>query len=126
RPLAERIGQIQSLLPALDLVEVADQTGVGFKDVAGVYFAIDDRLELHTLRDRISALPREERWEALARRALQEDLQREHCALTVEVLGQATAGSVGERLAVWTARNSAAVDRCVQVLGDVLAGGSAA
>jgi len=122
--LAERIGHLDSLLPALDLVEASEATGVGFDDVAGVYFAIDDRLELHALRGLIAALPREERWDALARRALWEDLQSEHRALAVSVLRSSDSGPVGQRLAAWSAQNAAALERCVQVLADVKAGGA--
>jgi glutamate dehydrogenase len=123
--LAGRVGQLESLLAALDLVEVAAATGVGFEEAAGVYFAIDDRLELHALRALISALPREERWEALARRALWEDLHGEHRALTIDVLRQSEAGPAAERLSAWIAHNAAAVERCVQVLADVKAGAAA-
>jgi glutamate dehydrogenase len=125
RELAGRVALLESLLAALDLVEVATATGVGFEEAAGVYFAIDDRLELHSLRERISALPREERWEALARRALWEDLQSEHRALTADVLRESGGGPVAERVGSWIAHNAAAVERCVQVLADVKAGGAA-
>ncbi|MGH3115651.1 MAG: NAD-glutamate dehydrogenase domain-containing protein, partial [Gaiellales bacterium] len=120
--LATRVGHLESLLPALDLVEVTAATGLSLEDVTGVYFAIDDRLELHALRDRIAALPREERWEALARRALWEDLQNEHRGLTVDVLRESGDGPVSERVGAWIAHNAAAVERCVQVLADVKAG----
>jgi glutamate dehydrogenase len=122
--LAERIGHLDSLLPALDIVEAAERTGLGFDDVARVYFAIDDRLELHALRGLIAALPREERWDALARRALWEDLISEHRALTVSVL-RSSDSPVGQRLPAWTAANAAALERCGQVLADVRAGGAA-
>jgi len=122
--LAERIGHLDSLLPALDVVEASEATGLGFDDVAGVYFAIDDRLELHALRGLIAALPREERWDALARRALWEDLQSEHRALAISVLRSSESGPVGQRLAAWSAQNRAALERCVQVLADVRAGGA--
>jgi glutamate dehydrogenase len=120
--LADRIGYLESILPALDLVDVAAATGLSFEEVTGVYFAIDDRLELHALRDRIAALPREERWEALARRALWEDLQSEHRTLTADVLRESENGPVGERVRTWIAHNAAAVERCMQVLADVKAG----
>ena len=123
--LAGRVGQLESLLAALDLVEVAEATGLGFEEVAGVYFAIDDRLELNSLAGAIAALPREERWEALARRALWEDLQSEHRALTADVLRESEAGPAAERLDTWIAHNAAAVERCVQVLADVKAGDAA-
>ena len=42
--------------------------------------------QLHWLRDRIVALPRDDRWRALARAALRDDLYGLHRALTAEVL----------------------------------------
>jgi glutamate dehydrogenase len=120
--LADRVGHLESILPALDLVDVAAATGLSFDEVTGVYFAIDDRLELHSLRDHIAALPREERWEALARRALWEDLQSEHRALTADVLRESEDGPVAERVGTWMAHNAPAVDRCAQILAEVMAG----
>jgi glutamate dehydrogenase len=122
--LATRIGFLTALVPSLDLVEVAASTGLSFEEAARVYFAIDDRLELHGLRARIAALPREERWEALARRALWEDLQSEHRALTVDVLQESPNGDVPDRVRAWLTDNAAAVERCAQVLADVKAGGA--
>ncbi len=122
--LATRVAYLRSLVPALDLVEVAAATGVSFADATSVYFAIDDRLELHALRGRITALPREERWEALARRALWEDLQSEHRALTADVLRESAKDAVADRVREWLAHNGPAVERCSQVLADVKAGGA--
>ena len=48
------------------------------------------RLELHWLRDRIVALPRDDRWRALARAALRDDLYALHRELTAEVLRSAS------------------------------------
>ena len=120
--LAARVAHLEALVPALDLVDVAAAIGVGFEDVAGVYFAVDERLDLHLLRRCITALPREERWDALARRALWEDLQSEQRALTADVLRESDDGPVEERVRAWFARNAAPVERCVQVLADVKAG----
>jgi glutamate dehydrogenase len=119
--LAEHVGYLESMLPALDLADIAAATGLSFEEVTGVYFAIDDRLELHSLRDRIAALPREERWDALARRSLQEDLQSEHRALAAYVLREAEDRPVAERVDTWRDRNAAAVQRCSHVLADVKA-----
>ena len=47
---------------------------------------LGERLELHWLRDRIVALPRDDRWRALARAALRDDLYSLHRSLTAEVL----------------------------------------
>jgi glutamate dehydrogenase len=120
--LASRVAHLEALVPALDLVEVSAATGVSLEEVTGVYFAIDDRLELHALRARIAALPREERWDALARRALWEDLQSEQRALTADVLQESGDGPVAERVRAWSAHNALAVERCLQMLADVKAG----
>ena len=50
------------------------------------YFRLGSRLELNWLRDRIIELPRDDRWQALARAALREDLLGIHRELTREVL----------------------------------------
>ena len=46
------------------------------------YFRSARRLELDWLRDRIIELPRANRWQALARAALRDDLYSLHRALT--------------------------------------------
>jgi glutamate dehydrogenase len=119
--LAARVGYLQSLLPVLDLVEVASATSMSLDEATAVYFAIDDRLGLHGLRELVAALPRQERWEALARRALWEDLQGEHRALTTDILREA-AGGGAHRVARWIDDNAAAVERCEHILADVKAG----
>jgi glutamate dehydrogenase len=121
--LATRVAQLATLLPSLDLVEVATSTGLSFDEVAGVYFAVGDQLELHALRERISALPREERWDALARRALWEDLLDEQRALAADVLRESGNGPIADRVSAWIAHNALPVERCQQVLADVKAGG---
>jgi glutamate dehydrogenase len=45
-------------------------------------------------------------------------------ALTADVLRRSLDGSAADRVAAWLARNAAPVDRCLQVLGDVKAGGT--
>jgi glutamate dehydrogenase len=122
--LASRVAHLEALVPAFDLVEIGAATGVSFEEAMGVYLAIDDRLELHSLRARIAALPREERWEALARRALGEDLYSEQRALATDVLRESGSGTGGERVSAWIARNALPVERCMQVLADVKAGTS--
>jgi glutamate dehydrogenase len=121
--LASRVAHLEALVPSLDVVEVAAAGGLSLEEVAGIYFTVGDRLELHSLRERIAALPRESRWEALARRALWEDLQNELRKLTTDVLRTSSGdGAVEERVSAWVARNSLPIDRWLQVLEDVKAG----
>ena len=86
------------MFATFDIVEVADDAGSTWRTVAAVHFQLGERLELHWLRDRIVALPRDDRWRALARAALRDDLYGLHRALTAEVLARAKGDDVAERV----------------------------
>ncbi|HKY77645.1 MAG TPA: NAD-glutamate dehydrogenase, partial [Acidimicrobiia bacterium] len=138
KDLAARVAALDGLAPALDVLHVAGGTPVqdatGFDtsvgalvtglgepgedvldDVAAVYFALGDALELDYLRDRIAALPRDDRWQTLARSALGDDYAQERAALTAEIL---RAGGLDR----WMARHRAAVDRFLLVIEDIRGG----
>ena len=70
--------------------------------MAEVYFALDEYLKLDWLRGRILDLPRDDRWQSLARAALREDLHVVHSAITAEVLRTSPPGAqrsrAGDRL----------------------------
>jgi glutamate dehydrogenase len=69
-------------------------------------------------------LPRDTRWDAMARAALRDDVYAEQAALTAEVLRAGADGrSPGERVDVWLSQNQAPIERCVQVPADVRAAG---
>ena len=69
--------------------------GRDLDEVASVYFALSDRFRVDDLLSQISALPREDRWQTLARMALRYDLYAALAALTGEVLGRVHAVRVG-------------------------------
>src|SRR5919201_879160 len=122
--LAEHAAHFESLVPALDIVEIAGSVGVDAASAAKVYFELGGRLELHWLRDQIIALPRDTRWDALARAALRDDVYAEQAALTAEVVRAGADGlSADERVEAWLSRNEIAVDRCLQVVADLRASG---
>jgi glutamate dehydrogenase len=106
----------------LDVVEVASSTGRPVEEVAEVYFALDAVLELGLLRERVLALPRNDRWQTLARAALRDDLNASQAALTASVLQITEPGEPEKRIAAWTELNAAAVARAAQVLEDIVAG----
>ncbi|MEU8206747.1 NAD-glutamate dehydrogenase [Streptosporangium sp. NPDC049046] len=118
--LAERVAAMVPAYSTFDLVEVAARTGRPVHDVAEVYFDLADRLQLSRLRERVVALPRDSRWNSMARAALRDDLYAAHAALTHGVLTHSTPGlSPEERLARWTEANSAAVSRARQTLSEI-------
>jgi glutamate dehydrogenase len=121
--LAERVAHLEALVPSFDIVEIASAAELSVAEVAKVSFALGARLELHWLRDRIIDLPRETRWEAMARAALRDDVYAEQAALTAEVIQAATDGAAGtDGVDAWLAQNRPAVERCLQVLADIRTG----
>jgi glutamate dehydrogenase len=122
--LAGRVASLSDRFAALDIVGVATATGRPIDEVAALHFLIGGRMHLHWLRDRIATLPRENRWQAMARAALRDDLFGLHAELTADVLRGA--GEPGEpadaRLDAWIEANRQVVDRCLGILGDIRAG----
>ena len=122
--LALEVASGNDLLSALDVVEVASSAAIPVEAAAAVYFALGERLDLHWLRDRIAALPRDNRWQALSRAALRDDLFAQSSALTLDALrlemGEA---SPAERVEAWLEQNRIPVARCRQILGDLASAG---
>ena len=78
-------------------------TGRAIEETAEVYFDLADRLQITRLRDRITALPREDRWSTMARAALRDDLYAAHASLAADVLqvtGPGQPGGAAGRLGV--------------------------
>ncbi len=121
--LARRVAIYKELFSTLDIVEVAKSEQMSVEDVSAVYFSLGEELDLHWMRDQIIALPRDNRWQALARAALRDDLHSQERLLTRDVLRQeSTKPDAGSRIAAWMTRNDVAVQRCRQVLADLKGG----
>jgi glutamate dehydrogenase len=117
--LAHWIAAMVPAYSAFDIVEIASQVGRGIDETAEVYFDLADRLQISRLRDRITALPREDRWGTMARNALRDDLYTAHAALAKDVLTVTASGTPEQRLGVWVARNESAVTRATQTLVEI-------
>jgi glutamate dehydrogenase len=120
--LAERVAAMVPTYSAFDIVQVAARTGRPVEETADVYFDLSDRLQITRLRDRITALPREDRWSTMARAALRDDLYAVIASLTQDVLGVSGSGipmTPEERLATWESRNEVAVSMARQMLGEI-------
>jgi glutamate dehydrogenase len=83
-------------------------------------------LKLDWLRGRILDLPRDDRWQSLARAAFREDLHVVHSAIAAEVLRTSTPGARGhEQVTGWVESIEAATNRCLRLLGDIINSGRA-
>ncbi len=118
--LARQVAGFPAVLSALDVVSAAEATGRDYDQVSRVYFKLGFELDLNWLRGRIIELPRTDRWQALARTALRDELYGLQRQLTEEVLSGATGGADTETaIAAWRERNSGAVERCLGMLADI-------
>jgi glutamate dehydrogenase len=117
--LAERVAAMVPAYSAFDVVEIAAATGREIEETAEVYFDLADRLQIARLRDQIVALPRDDRWNTMARGALRDDLYAAHAALARDVLMVTGPGDPEQRLAEWVARNGPAVQRATQTLTEI-------
>ncbi|MFZ0385712.1 MAG: NAD-glutamate dehydrogenase [Solirubrobacteraceae bacterium] len=122
--LARRVANMNPLLAVFDIVRDAEKCGCSQPLATTVYFGIGARLGLDWLRDRIFELPRSDRWQALARAALRDDLYELHRALTRDVLSETEAAARDDgdgAIEDWLERNAAPVARAEEVLSDVRA-----
>jgi len=117
--LAERIAAMVPAYSAFDIVDIAFGTGRSVDETAEVYFDLADRLQIARLRDLVTALPREDRWNTMARGAIRDDLYAAHAALARDVLTVTEPGSPEQRLAAWVERNAPAVRRANQTLTEI-------
>ena len=67
-------------------MQTAAREGLEPNKVAEAHFALGQRLGLDRLLTRIVELPRDDRWQTMARAALRDDLHTVHAALTAQVL----------------------------------------
>ncbi len=123
--LARRAAGMQSMLALFDIVEVAAATERDPEGVLKVYFRLGSRLELNWLRGRIIELPRANRWQALARAALRDDLFNLYRELTRKVLdaGRVGGDQINAQAAIeaWSERNEETLERALAMVADIRA-----
>jgi glutamate dehydrogenase len=103
----------------LDILETAHTTGFPIDEVAGVYFVLSERFRIDDLLSKISALPREDRWQTMARMALRYDLYAALAGLTAEVLTSTSSGTDPEkRVLEWEQANTDSIARARNAIGE--------
>jgi len=119
RDLAQQTVRLMYSFGLLDVVETAASSGRDVSEVASVYFVLSDRFRVDSLLSKISLLPREDRWQTLARMALRYDLYAALAALTTEVLG-GTPGNLPpvERVQQWEQSNATSIHRAQRAMGE--------
>lgn len=119
--LAERTAALLDTFSLLDIVEQSQVRGLATDEIAGVYFALSERLGIDRFLVAVAQLPRDDRWDALARGAVRDDLYSVLNSLTTSVLAGTEGSASGtERVEEWARANESATARGEQALGGIL------
>jgi glutamate dehydrogenase len=84
--IAHRVVRTTHGFRLLDIVETARASAQDVDEVAGVYFVLSEQFQADNLLSKISALPREDRWQTFARMALRHDLYAALARVTADVI----------------------------------------
>ncbi|MBI1377058.1 MAG: NAD-glutamate dehydrogenase [Frankiales bacterium] len=120
RELAEESASLLDVYGLLDVVEVARATESDAEDVGRLYFALSERYEVDRMLTRITQLPRDDRWSALARAALRSDLYNALTGMTrrvIETTPEIT--DPDERIEAWEAQQAEGLARARATLDEI-------
>ena len=120
RDLAYRVAAGLYRFSLLDIIDVADITEVETAEVADTYFALMDRLGTDGLLTAVSQLPRTDRWHALARLAIRDDIYASLRSLCFDVLAVGEPDESGEqKIAEWEHTSASRVERASRTLNEL-------
>ncbi|MBO0845538.1 MAG: NAD-glutamate dehydrogenase [Nocardioides sp.] len=120
--LASRVAVLHPAYQLLGVVEIADRMGLDPVEVTRLHFTLGERLGLPDLVSRILELPRDDRWQTMARAALRDDVYAVHAQLTAQVLRDTdAAASVPARIQEWEDGDTVVVSRAATTLEEICA-----
>jgi glutamate dehydrogenase len=120
--LAGAVAIQPAVYPALTIVSTAQEHGLDVARAADLHFTLGQRLGLDRLLTRIVELPRDDRWQIMARAALRDDLHTVHAQLTAEVITGATDRlSARDLVTAWEKKTPGVIDS-VKVLRSICDG----
>ncbi|AUZ35283.1 glutamate dehydrogenase [Arthrobacter sp. PGP41] len=118
--LALRWAELFESFVLLDIAKIAHVRKDPVNEIAAVYYTVFNRFHADSLLERISSLPRQDRWQALARAALRDDLYSTISDMTTAVLDATAASDSPEaRLKDWEAQNAEQLSRAKSMFDEV-------
>ena len=119
RALAEACAGIRYKYFVMFMVDILAEQSHKVKDVARVYFLLEERLSLPWLREKIRQLPTSDLWQRKAQLSLRDQLDRtltDNCAVVVS--GQDSSMSE-DKLAQWLVDNQPSLERWESTVTDI-------
>lgn len=118
--LAHRWAELFESFVLLDIAKIVHVSPEPVENIAHVYYTVFNRFHADSLLERITKLPRKDRWQALARAALRDDLYSTVSDMTTAVL-EATSPELTaeERLLAWESQNVEQLDRAKSMFDEV-------
>ncbi len=109
--MALRAATLLDLYSLLDVVDLAHDLQRPVEEVAGVYYYASEKFGIDAMLTRVTQLPRDDRWDALARGAMRDDLYAVLESLTRSVLLVGADGTPAQRFEHWAEANREALTR---------------
>ena len=117
--LAQELVDKTTLASAFDIIEVKANLGIEIENVAKLFYAVSERLQLHWIRDAISKTIVRNHWNHLAILNLRNDLHANQHNLTKLVLQTVeNKRHTGKAMAIWEEQNTAALERYDSMLNE--------
>ncbi|ANN19720.1 NAD-glutamate dehydrogenase [Amycolatopsis orientalis] len=126
--LAQRVALLLHTFGLLDITDVAEmaeqQAGIDAvhtpAETAGLYYALSDHLGIDKMLTSISGLERGNRWHALARLALRDDVYGSLRTITLDALRHSDSGTdPDEKIAHWEKTNASRLQRARVALDEI-------
>ena len=130
--LANRVAYSLYTFSVLDIVDVAlltapadDASAAKLHETAEMYYALSAHLDFDRILSAVTGLERGDRWHALARQALRDDLYRSMRLITADVLtGTEAGGDIADRIEQWEGQSVAKLTRARNTLAQIAAAGA--
>ena len=123
--LATEVFGLLNLFPLLDVLDIADITDRSGEEVGSLYYALNDHLKIDWLLQAVGDLERGDRWHALARLALRDDMYGSLRSLTLDVLsGGDPEETADEKIAYWESKNQSRLGRARAALSELFESGT--
>ncbi|MGV9817616.1 NAD-glutamate dehydrogenase [Nocardia xishanensis] len=123
--LATEVFDLLNMFPLLDIADIADITDRDGEEVGALYYALNDHLKIDWLLQAVSHLERGDRWHALARLALRDDMYGSLRSLTLDVLSAGEPEETAdEKIAYWESKNQSRLGRARAALSELFESGA--